>query len=65
MKEGNEFLKHYFGIFKVHSYCIFLGMVIHGRGICVHAKCLGKWKSRFMSLELNASLIRQITGQGD
>lgn len=40
-------------------------MVIPSRGIYVHVKCLGKWVSRFESLELNASLIRQIAGQGD
>lgn len=40
-------------------------MIIPSRGIYVHGKCLGKWVSRFESLELNASLIRQITGQGD
>lgn len=40
-------------------------MVIASKGMCVHVKRLGKWMSRFTSLELNASLIRQITGQGD
>lgn len=65
MKADNIFLKYYFNIFKIHSYCMLSEMGIPSKGICVHVRCLGKWMSRFMSLKLNAPLIRQITGQGD